>query len=468
MDEAEPNPIGGDEGNSPQAAMEHAQAAVNAIEMLVSDPEALDPAVFQMIQTASEKLKTKNESDEAARHEGDGEADPTDNDLQGDAPDQPLLGDAYSSSSEDELDDDDVLLEQKRMVEPWSDIKLALVLSAIMTAILITSTIVFYYLERDQGWTIIDAWYFTVVTVNTVGYGVLVPSSDLSRIVVIIFIVFGMAFSVFTMTFFTEICLRRIEAFSVEHRLHTYTPIGPAVIAISIIMLLMIFLGTIYGTMWEGWSFVESLYFTIVTISTVGYGDYTPTTSERRLVISFYTLVVGGVYLAISGYSIGQYIELRRRAVAINFLFSELTPEAFADIRKDERGFVGRKAFMEYMLVQMGYCDERTIMMVDDCFDAMDAEGDEQLSVGNIVSSEEGRQFLRYMRKRHGIESEDVNPLPFGFFGLKMAFKREEKVPDHKLTAEERKRKLAHLRKKAGDLKSNRDSPNRTPDKDTV
>lgn len=36
--------------------------------------------------------------------------------------------------------------------------------------------------------------------------------------------------------------------------------------------------GTTFYRMFEGWPWLDSLYFTVVTLTTVGYGDFAPTT----------------------------------------------------------------------------------------------------------------------------------------------------------------------------------------------
>jgi len=48
-------------------------------------------------------------------------------------------------------------------------------------------------------------------------------------------------------------------------------------------LLTIILVGTAGYHLIEGWPFLESLYMTIVTLSTVGYGDYYPQTNEGRL-----------------------------------------------------------------------------------------------------------------------------------------------------------------------------------------
>ena len=49
--------------------------------------------------------------------------------------------------------------------------------------------------------------------------------------------------------------------------------------------------GIIFYHYTEGWSFVESMYFSMVTMSTVGYGDYTPSSAGSRAFTVVYTLV---------------------------------------------------------------------------------------------------------------------------------------------------------------------------------
>lgn len=52
--------------------------------------------------------------------------------------------------------------------------------------------------------------------------------------------------------------------------------------------------------MWiEGWGPIDALYFTVMTISTVGYGDITPETSLGKLFTVVYVISGMGIFVAL-------------------------------------------------------------------------------------------------------------------------------------------------------------------------
>jgi hypothetical protein len=61
-------------------------------------------------------------------------------------------------------------------------------------------TVLFHYLEPSFTW--IQAFYFAVTTITTVGYGDLVPTNDLTRLAVSIYILFAVSLYVSLVTHF--------------------------------------------------------------------------------------------------------------------------------------------------------------------------------------------------------------------------------------------------------------------------
>jgi len=53
--------------------------------------------------------------------------------------------------------------------------------------------------------------------------------------------------------------------------------------------------GTIFYHVVEGWSWVDSFYFSVITLATVGYGDLHPTTDLSKLFTAAYIVMGLGI-----------------------------------------------------------------------------------------------------------------------------------------------------------------------------
>jgi len=82
---------------------------------------------------------------------------------------------------------------------------------------------------------------------------------------------------------------------------------------ILFIVPLLIVVGAVVFHYLENWDWLDSFYFAVTTITTVGYGDFSPTRPETKLFVIFYILV--GVGVMLYGLStLGQYwVERRER-----------------------------------------------------------------------------------------------------------------------------------------------------------
>lgn len=57
-------------------------------------------------------------------------------------------------------------------------------------------------------------------------------------------------------------------------------------------------IGTLSYSYLEGWSFIDSLYFSVITLTTIGYGDLSPQTVEGKLFTIFYIFIGIGIILS--------------------------------------------------------------------------------------------------------------------------------------------------------------------------
>ena len=73
----------------------------------------------------------------------------------------------------------------------------------------------------------------------------------------------------------------------------------------------LILSGTLFYRSVEGWSALDSLYFSVTTLTTVGYGDLAPTTPAGKVFTIVYLLVGVGVLVVFVGKLASNVIEAR-------------------------------------------------------------------------------------------------------------------------------------------------------------
>jgi voltage-gated potassium channel Kch len=157
---------------------------------------------------------------------------------------------------------------------------------------------------KNEGWTPIDSVYFVTVTTTTVGYGYLHPSTDESRVFTIFLILLGTTFVIYTVNEFAKAVLlgaqeellyfllgymniKRSDVKAKDLRLYKTCSSLLGIIWISIV-------GTLYMMNNEGWTYLRTVYWLVVTMTTTGYGDITPLKEKSRLfgIFFLYSVVV--------------------------------------------------------------------------------------------------------------------------------------------------------------------------------
>ncbi|CAM9505888.1 unnamed protein product [Chrysoparadoxa australica] len=141
--------------------------------------------------------------------------------------------------------------------------------------------------------TVLDALYFCVATLTTVGYGDLTPTSPWLKLFTCAFIIAGVAVVASLLAFVFEVILMREEmtaALSKDQEptllgnIVSSSPIFKSELARSLGLLLVVFCGGVVCiSVAQGLPLIDGIYFIVVSAATVGYGDLTVTTTFGKL-----------------------------------------------------------------------------------------------------------------------------------------------------------------------------------------
>jgi voltage-gated potassium channel len=74
----------------------------------------------------------------------------------------------------------------------------------------------------------------------------------------------------------------------------------------------LLLFGTVFYWRAEGWTLIEALYFSVVALTTVGFGDLAPSNDFVRAVTVVHILVGVGTLLALITAVIQKYVAARR------------------------------------------------------------------------------------------------------------------------------------------------------------
>merc|ERR1712107_58702 len=166
--------------------------------------------------------------------------------------------------------------------------------------------------------TFADGCWFVLVTTTTVGYGDLSPKTTPGRWVNIFFLVFG--------TYVLGASLSRIFTFIVALREKKRRAKGHAqqknirdLWGMLLAFLVVLVIGGAFFHLYEGNKmesagfddFTQAIHFLFVTVTTVGYGDISPSTEIGKLFAAFFIILGMGLLTQIASFYV-EYLEIQR------------------------------------------------------------------------------------------------------------------------------------------------------------
>src|SRR6056297_2428235 len=97
---------------------------------------------------------------------------------------------------------------------------------------------------------------------------------------------------------------------------------GVKILTLIAMVLMIIAGGTVFFRFVEGWSWLDSYFFTVVTLSTVGYGELVPATPLGKISTTVFILVGLGIF-AVAIQQFGAYA-VRKREEHTEWLIARL------------------------------------------------------------------------------------------------------------------------------------------------
>lgn len=261
-----------------------------------------------------------------------------------------------------------------------------------------------------ENWNVTDCIYFLTVTISTVGYGDFSPTTDGSRMFTILVIVVGLVF-IFSIlsdmaNFVLDLAEEQAAKIAKQKDITTFDPWKYwKKRSYSLMMVLfLLFVGSICLWQIEGWTYIQALYFCVVTVTTIGYGDMAVDKDAAKIFLLFYiplaVCIVAGALSSIAA------IEVERRAdeKKMENLNRKLDFNMIREMDTNGDG-VDRLEFLVAMLVQNGICDkEEDIDPWLKRFDELDVDGSGMLDQEDIaiMEKQEAERLERLQQQLSG------------------------------------------------------------------
>ncbi|RDX69269.1 Two-pore potassium channel 5, partial [Mucuna pruriens] len=279
-----------------------------------------------------------------------------------------------------------------------------------LLAIYLSVGVAIYSFNRDrfsgiETHPVVDALYFCIVTMCTIGYGDIAPLTPFTKVFACVFVLVGFGFIDILLSglvnfildlqenmILTGLQMGHREGFSARNyivdvakgrmriRLKVGLALGVVVLCIGIGSLVLYFV--------EGLGWVDSIYLSVMSVTTVGYGDTAFKTLPGRLFAAiwllFSTLMVARAFL----YLAEARIDRRHRRTAKKVLQRDITVQDLLAADINNTGFISKSEYVIFKLKEMGKIQEKDVLQICDQFRKLDPSNCGKITLPHLL---EGR-----------------------------------------------------------------------------
>ncbi|KAF3644115.1 Two-pore potassium channel 3 [Capsicum annuum] len=256
------------------------------------------------------------------------------------------------------------------------------------------------HFKATETHPVVDALYFCIVTMCTIGYGDITPDSTVTKLFSILFVLVGFGFIdillsgmvSYVLDLQENYLLRGIKS-GTSHDARSYIidvkkgrmrirmkvalALGVVVLCIGIGVAVMHFVEKL------GW--VDAFYLSVMSVTTVGYGDRAFQSMTGRIFASIWllvsTLAVARAFL----YLAEARVDKRHRRMAKWVLDQDMTVAQFLAADLDNNGFVSKSEYVIYKLKEMGKITEKDVLQICKQFERLDSGNCGRITLGDLM-----------------------------------------------------------------------------------
>ncbi|GLT50561.1 hypothetical protein SLA2020_240400 [Shorea laevis] len=251
----------------------------------------------------------------------------------------------------------------------------------------------------------VDALYFCIVTMCTIGYGDITPLTPATKVFACVFVLVGFGFIDILLSglvsyvldlqeniILTGIQMKKsqpgfsarnyivdVEKGRMRIRLKVGLALGVVILCIAVGASVLFFV--------EGLDWIDSVYLSVMSVTTVGYGDRAFKTLPGRLFAAIWllvsTLAVARAFL----YLAEARVDKRHRTIAKWVLQREITVEDLlaADLNND--GFISKSEYVIHKLKEMGKVGEKDILEICNQFSKLDTNNSGKITLPDLLEN---------------------------------------------------------------------------------
>jgi len=131
--------------------------------------------------------------------------------------------------------------------------------------------------------------------------------------------------------------------------------------------------------------FIPCLYFAVITSTTIGYGDYSPSTDGGKAAGIVFLLVGVTAVTNVLSTIAGAIIDAKQKAAMEKVLAKKITLEDFRKFDVDGDGRIEKTEFVVRKLLLMGLIHAQDIQRVEEEFDHMDVDGSGEITFEDLA-----------------------------------------------------------------------------------